>query len=243
MEGLQEQPKKKIFDDLETKEEKLIELTRLRTNAFVKAVDAYNRDTFENPHESFEGTLLPSWNSINASTQNFMTNVKHFTDFLENRESDDARQRLPTEPGEKVRMLKELSVYPNEKFPSAKGYNDPTLGELLRKRPDPAVSAWEARMVGVGEQLEKGTNVNGTMVYTDSWAKLWDFAAMEAQRMVHEQPAADGDDGEEEDEDEEMTDVRGKGAEVGEPMVLEHVLSFMSSGYIPPPLPKDDPRR
>lgn len=240
---------KKTFEDL-TSDEKIIETARLRTNGFTKAVDSYYRDAFEFPRENFEGTDLPGWNNINGGSLNFINNIKAFTDFLDPRPDQDAeRMRIMTAEGGRRKFLEETSVFPNEKFPYVKGYgNDMTLYELLRRRPDSAVSAWEQRMQAVGKELEDGTVIDGKTVNEQDWAELWNWAAIAANDMVHQQPdGSDEEDDEEEDvleEDQEMTDVKGKGvgaSRLPEPMPLAYVLSYVSNGYIPPDQPKDGP--
>ena len=216
------QKKKATFEDLSS-EEKIIESARLRTNAFAKALDSYNRDTFDFPRENFEGTNLPSWNNINNSTLNFINNVKAFTDFLDPLPGSDEAARIPLTSGSRRKFLENASLFANAKFPHEKGYgNDITMYELLRRRPDQAVTAWEQKMVAVGKDLEDGTMVNGTKVHEDEWVSLWNWAAITGDEMLQGfmKKQEDGEDVEFDDDvsgaDNDGDTNMGEDAEAGE---------------------------
>jgi hypothetical protein len=238
----------KALEDL-SPDQQILEVTRQRTNGLAKNLDSYFRLAFESRQENFENTLLPDWNSINSAELNFINSIKAFTDFLNDKDLADQRAGVfdnkkfivQTVSGARREFLEDASVFPNEKFPYVKGDgNDMTLFELLRRRPDPQVSAWVQRMEGVGKELEEGTVVDGETVTERDYADLWNWAAITGYEVMAEMYAgkAPGEGEEEEDEDEdddeEMSDERGDGPETGAQMPLAHILSYMSSGYIPP---------
>jgi hypothetical protein len=235
-----------------SQDEKIIETARVRTNAFTKAIDAYYKDAFDLNTENIEGTGLPSWNSINTGTQNFVNQVKAFGDFIDPRPDDVlALERTDIPADARRSFLEETSVYPGKTFPYLKGYGqDMTLYELLRRRPDLGVTAWELRMQAVGKELEEGVVVEGgKRAVEQDWVELWNDAAIVGMEMMQAQMDEGEDFEEDEDEEEEgdgdqvMTDAKGKGVEsaaAGPAMPLEYVLAYVSSGYVPPPPPPRD---
>jgi hypothetical protein len=239
----------KSFDQL-SKDGQILEVVRQRTNNLTKNLEGYFRQAFESGRENFENTALPDWNDINKAELNFINSIKALTDFLDDKQLDSKKQIVEVASGEKREFLEETSVFANEKFPYMMGYGDNVmLYELLRRRPDPQVSAWVQRMEGVGAKMEEGVVVEGEMVTDKEWIDLWNNAAMDGQMIFQqiyhgEEPAGEGDQGgdedededeDEDDEDEEMVDEKGKELEVEAQMPLAHVLSYMSNGYVPPP--------
>jgi hypothetical protein len=239
----------KALDEL-THSEQILEVTRQRTNGLAKNLSSYYHLAFEARAENFENTLLPDWNNINSAELNFISSIKSFTDFLNDKDLADQRAGVfdnkkfivQTASGERREFLDQTSVFANEKFPYAKGYgNDTTLFELLRRRPDPQVSAWVQRMEAAGKELAEGTVVDGETVTERDYADLWNWAAITGYEIMADmyagKAAMEGDEeedsDEDEDEDEEMADDRDKDPQPGAPMPLAHILSYTSNGFIP----------
>lgn len=132
-------------------------------------------------------------------------------------------------------FLKSAHVHPNSAFPATKeGMN----AQLLRKRLHPDVEDWvdKRRRTGqsLGQEAPSATATGDEMpvdaMASGDWRKLWDWAAPEAIDIAKKYfPELDPN--HESESDEEEAPAR-EVVPAKEPMALDDIMKFMSTGNL-----------